>query len=54
MQLSLTTKPEQAQERVFETRILDTDVPLLLTLHTDVNGEDQASQEGRALGLSLV
>lgn len=53
-QLPLTSKPEQAQERVLGTRILDTDAPLFLPLHTDVKGEDMASQDGRALGLSLV
>lgn len=39
MQLPLTAKPEQAQESVLGSCILDTGVPLLLTLHRDEKGE---------------
>lgn len=51
--LSLSAKPEQAPERVLETRTPDPDVPLLLTLHTELKGEGQP-REGRALGLCLA
>lgn len=39
MQLPLAAEPEQAQERVLGSCILDTNVPLLLTLHRDVKGK---------------
>lgn len=39
MQLPLAAEPEQAQERVSGSCVLDADVPLLLTPHRDVKDE---------------